>query len=89
MRWVACGRNSSYSSLTLPVFRSWFEDVLMFWGYSPVIFINLFHFFDLVFSRSDTLWAQLLLEFSTDHFETVHICSTWSADVHVVLGLSS
>ena len=39
--------------------------------------------------RIDTLWAQLLLEFSTDHFETMHICSTWSVDVNVVLGLSS
>ena len=39
--------------------------------------------------RIDTLWAQLLLEFSTDHFETMHTCSTWSVDVHVVLELSS
>ena len=39
--------------------------------------------------RIDTLWAQLLLEFSTDHFETMHICFTWSEDVHLVLGLSS
>ena len=39
--------------------------------------------------RIDTLWAQLLLEFSIDHFETMHTCSTWSVDVHVVLGLSS
>ena len=31
------------------------------------------------------MWAQLL-EFSTDHFETMHICSTWSEDVPVVLG---
>ena len=36
-----------------------------------------------------TLWAQLLLEFSTEHFETMHTCSTWSVDVHAVLGLSS
>ena len=33
-----------------------------------------------------TLWAQLLLEFSTDHFETKRTCSTWSVDVHVVWG---
>ena len=28
----------------------------------------------------DTLWAQLLLEFFTNHFETMHICSTCSED---------
>ena len=37
----------------------------------------------------DTLWAQLLLEFSPDHFETMHTCSSWSVHVQVVLGLSS
>ena len=60
----------------------------------PLFFINFFYFFDVVFFsgqitiRIDTLWAQLLLEFSTDHFETMHTCSTWSVDVHVVLGIS-
>ena len=39
--------------------------------------------------RIDTLWAQLLLEFSTDHFELMHTCSTWSVGMHLVLGLSS
>ena len=38
--------------------------------------------------RIDILWAQLLLGFSTDHLETMHICFTWTEDVHVVLGLS-
>ena len=28
------------------------------------------------------------LDFSTDHLETIHTCSTWSEDVHVVRGLS-
>ena len=63
-----------------------------FRGYPPIIFYQLFHCFDLVFSRSstgiDTLWVQLL-EFFTNHFETMHICFTWSDDVQVVLGLSS
>ena len=27
---------------------------------------------------------RYLVEFSTEHFETKHICSTWSADVRVV-----
>ena len=50
--------------------------------------------FDLVFSGPvsigiDTLWPQLLMDFSTNHFETMHICSTWFEDVRVVFGLSS
>ena len=39
--------------------------------------------------RMDTLWVQLHLEFSTDHFETMHTCSTLSVNVRVVFGLSS
>ena len=46
-------------------------------------------FSGLISTRIDTLCAQLLLEFSTDHFETMHTSSTWSVDLHVVLGLSS
>ena len=51
-----------------------------FWGYPPTIFF--YHFFYFFFPyffpgpisiRIDTLWAQLLLEFSTDHSETMHI----------------
>ena len=38
--------------------------------------------------RIDILWVQLLLDFSTDHLETMHTFSTWSKDVHVVLDLS-
>ena len=68
---------------------------LQFWGYPPIIFYQLFpHFWLRLFPGPisigiDTLWAQLLLEFSTNSFETMHICSTWSEDVCVVLGLSS
>ena len=32
-----------------------------------------------------TLWAQLLLQFSTDCFETLQMFSAWNEDVHVVL----
>ena len=61
---------------------------------SHYFFINFSHFFDKFFPGPisigiDTLWAQLLLEFSTNHFGTMHICSTWSEDVPVVLGFSS
>ena len=72
---------------TLQAFLSWSEDVLLVLGLSSrYLFINFFHFFELVFLfvcffgfffffffRRDTLRAQLLLEFSTDHFETMHI----------------
>ena len=55
----------------------------------PLFFFHqLFHFSTYFFFRSDYLWVELLLEFSTDHFETMHTYSTWSIDVHVVLGLS-
>ena len=30
------------------------------------------------------LWAQLLLQFCTDRFETLHVFSSWYEDVHVV-----
>ena len=62
----------------------------------PWSFVNFFHFFDLgiffsgqIIIRIDTLWAQLLLDFLLDHFETMYTCSTWSVDAHVVLGLFS
>ena len=32
-----------------------------------------------------TFWAQLLLQFSFDCFETLKMFSTWNEDVHVVL----
>ena len=75
---------------------------MWFWGYPPIIFINFFffffffffsflYFFDLVFQdlitiNLDLMWAQHLLDFSTDHLETMHTCSTWYEDVRVVLG---
>ena len=46
----------------------------------PLFFLSIFPIFSIYFLpglitiRIDTLWAQLL-EFSTDHFETPHICS--------------
>ena len=64
---------------------------MWFWGY-PVIFYQLFPLFRLSFFlgpisiRIDILWVQLLLDISTDHLEIMHTCSTWSEDVHVILG---
>ena len=79
---------------TLQVFLSWSEDVHQVLGLSSLhFFFNFFHFLDLVFFRSDYYRNRYLvgatLEFSTDHFETMDACSTWSVDVHLVLGLSS
>ena len=31
-----------------------------------------------------TLWAQLLLQFSTDYLETFQMFSAWNEDVHEV-----
>ena len=64
-----------------------------FWGY-PIFFFFNSHFFDLDFpgpistirTRIDNLWAPIFIEFSTDHFKTMHTCFTWSVGVHVVLG---
>ena len=80
---------------TLQVFLSWSEDVHVVFGLSSHYFLSTFPtFFTYFFPgqiiiRIDTMWAQLLLEFSTDHFETMHTCFTWSVDVHMVLELSS
>ena len=60
------------------MFLSWSEDVHVFLGLSTFSTK-----FCQITVRIDTLWAQLLLEFSSDHFETMHTCSTLSVDVHV------
>ena len=67
---------------------------MWFWGYPSFILSTFSAFLTYLFQgpviiRIDILWAQLLLDFSTDHLENMHTCSTWSEDVHVVLGLSS
>ena len=78
----------SYASLFYMVWRCGccFRIILL------LFFLNFFHLFNWHFSRSDyvridTLWAQLLLQLSTDHFETMHTCSIWSEDVRVIFGL--
>ena len=80
---------------TLQMFLSWSEAAHLVLGLSSrYFFYQLFplfrHFFSgQIINRIDTLLAQLLLEFSTDHFETMPTCSTWSEDVHAGLGLYS
>ena len=92
LEYIPCGCNSSYSFpfITFKLCRLVLHGLKMcmwFWGYTPVIFF--YHFFFSLFfyfpgpisTRIDTLWAQILLEFSTNHFETTYVCSTWSEDV--------
>ena len=43
-------------------------------GNPPIIFYQPFSTLDLVY----ILWAQLLLDYYTDHLETMHTCSIWS-----------
>ena len=59
-------------------------------GVILLLFYQLFPFYRLSFSsiRIDILWAQLLLDFSTDQLETMRACSTWYEDVRVALGLT-
>ena len=78
-----------YTDLFESVFLSWSEDVHVVWGYPPIILLFPLFRPGLITIRIDTLWKQLLLQFSIDHFETMHTCSTQSENVHVVLGLSS
>ena len=79
---------------TLQVFLLWSEDVHRVWGLFSFYFVSIFPltrfqlFSGQITFRIDSLRTQLL-EFSTDHFETMHNCSIWSVDVHMVWGLSS
>ena len=56
---------------------TWYVDVHVFFELSSYYFLSSFLLFLLSFFpglisiRNDTLWAQLLLDFSTDHF--VHL----------------
>ena len=89
MRWVACGSNSSDLFEILQVFLSWFGTLhLILWLSFCCFFLSTFFFFyDLLFFQ-----VRLLLDYlvgvTTDQFDTMHTCSTWSVDVHVVFGLS-
>ena len=45
---------------------------------------ELSHFTPQYINSGYLLWAQLLLQFCTDRFETLHMFSSWYEDVHVV-----
>ena len=52
----------------------------VFFGDPPIIiFLSTFSTFSILFFSGiwiDTLWTQFILEFTTDHFETMHTYST-------------
>ena len=91
--WVSCERNSSYSFIPIILklcicFRHGMK-MCMWFGYNcqmiSVTFFTLWTFFTSIYIDSGyLLWAQLLLQFYTDCFETLHVFSSWYEDVHVV-----
>ena len=73
---------------------TWSVNIDVVLGLSSRYFLSTFVTFSTMFFfffsgpiciRIDILWAQLLLDFSTDHLESIQTCFTWSEDVHVVL----
>ena len=77
---------------TLHVFSSWYEDVYVVWVKLLEHFLLLFPHCELIvifhpqyIDNGYLLLTQLLLQFCTDRFETLHMFSSWYEDVHVVL----
>ena len=71
------------------------QKMCMWFGCNPCINFSTwrtFSFSDLGLYESfvtvGTLWAQLLIQFYTDLFETLHMFSPWSEDVHMIWILS-
>ena len=97
-QWVPCERNSSYNFI--PIFLKLCKCFLhglrmcMWFGYNPCVkFCYFFHFANFVIfwpqilwkcCDSEYLWAQLLIQFYTDLFETLYMFLPWSGDVHMV-----
>ena len=64
--------------------------VLLYFDYFShfVCFVNLVSFYTKCYQSvlvMGTLWAQLLLQFSINCFETLQMLSAWNEDMHVVL----
>ena len=97
-QWVPCVRNSFYSfmSIFLKLYKCFCHGLkmCMWFGYNPQI--NFCHFFAFwtwsFFKReyyqkvyiTDTLCAQLLLQFYADPFKTLQMFLSWSEEMHVV-----
>ena len=94
LTWVSCERNSSYSfaPIVLKLCMCFPHGMRMCMWIGHNCWINFCHFFDIVnlvifhpdyIDRGYLLWAQLLLQFCTNCFETLHVFSSWYKDVHV------
>ena len=58
----------------------------MWFGYiTLIIFFSLFLLCEMLSKCMGTLWGQLLLQFSTDCFETLQMLSAWNEDEHAIL----
>ena len=99
-QWVPCECNSSYSFPLIVLkhcrcFQHGMNMCMWFWYNTLIIFSHFFCFVNLVsffymkcyqgVETVGTLWAQLLLQFSTDCFETLQMFSAWNEDMHMVL----
>ena len=77
---------------TFQMFSAWNEEMHVVWIWFFDNFFSLFLlcelrlFFFSVWNaiKVGTLWAQLLLQFSFNCFETLQMFSEWNEDVHVV-----
>ena len=94
LTWVSCECNSSYSfaPIVLKLCMCFPHGMRMCMWIGHNCWINFCHFFDIVnlvifhpdyIGRGYLLCAQLLLQFCTNCFETLHVFSSWYEDVHV------
>ena len=103
-KWALCERNSSYNfiPILLKLYRCFCQGLkmCMTFGYNPQInFCHFFHSLNLVLLGLNyywslwtlgTLWAQLLLQFYPNPFETlqVFLSRTEDVDINLILILS-
>ena len=95
-QWVPCERNSyNFIPIFLKLYTSFCHglEMCIWFGYNPWInFCHFFHFVNFVIfwpqilwkSTVGTLWAQLLIQFYTDLYETLHMLLACSGDMHMV-----
>ena len=86
---------STYHLETMHTFSNWSEDEHMVYGYPIIFFFELFALFQLSFCSCDTITRVACGRNSSYSFilNFLKLCRclfcSWSADVHVLLGLSS
>ena len=82
--WVSCERNVSYSFVPIILklcvcFRHGMKMCMRFGYNCQITFCYVFH----IVNSGYLLWVQILLQFYTDCFETLHVFSLWYEDVQV------